>query len=58
MKNIQVIDGAENCSFSVCLVDDDDFAIIFRPQQDVEFIEDLVQRVGEETAGTCTEVNY
>ena len=43
MKNIQIIDWAENCSFSICLVDDDDLALIFpAPEQDVEFVEDLV----------------
>lgn len=51
MKNIQVIDGAENCSYSICLIDDEDFAAIFPgPGQDVEFIEDLVDRVGEDRA--------
>jgi hypothetical protein len=52
MKNILVIDGAENCSFSVCLVDDEDFAEIFPARgQDIEFIEDLVERVGKHRAG-------
>ena len=51
MKNIQVIDGAENCSFSICLADDRDFAMIFPARgQDVEFIEDLVARIGEKSA--------
>jgi hypothetical protein len=51
MKNIQIIDGAENCSFSICLVDDDDFAeILPGPGQDVEFIEDLTKRVGKTRA--------
>ena len=51
MKNIQVIDAAENCSFSICAADDGDFAAIFPgPGQDVEFVEDLVQRLGEERA--------
>jgi hypothetical protein len=52
VKNVQVIDGAENCSFSICLVDDEDFASMFpAPGQDIEFIEDLVERVGEDRAG-------
>jgi hypothetical protein len=52
MKNILVIDRAENCSFSICLVNEEDFALIFpNPDQDVEFIEDLTKRVGKIRAG-------
>jgi hypothetical protein len=52
MKNIQVIDGAENCSFSICLVEDEDFVQIFpKAGQDIEFVEDLTARVGELAAG-------
>jgi hypothetical protein len=52
MKNIQVIDSAQNCSFSIYSVAEEDFRLIF-PQvgQDVEFIEDLVKRVGSRRAG-------
>lgn len=52
MKNIQVIDGAENCSFSICLVDDKDFTAIFPARgQDIEFAEDLAKRLGSKRAG-------
>lgn len=52
MKNIQVIDGAENCGFTICLIDDADFALVFPGEgQDVEFIEDVVARLGEQEAG-------
>jgi hypothetical protein len=56
MKNMQIIDGAENCSFSICSVDDNDFAIIF-PQlgQDIEFIEDLFERIGNERAAALVQ---
>lgn len=51
MKNIQVIDDATNCSFSVYAASDEDFAAIFCQEgQDVEFIEDLVARVGSRRA--------
>jgi hypothetical protein len=51
MKNILVVDSAGNCSYSVCLIDDVDFEIVFpRRGQDVEFVEDLVERVGEKIA--------
>lgn len=51
MKNIQIIDGALNATFSVVQVADDEFASIFPNGQDMEFIEDFVARLGEETAG-------
>ena len=51
MKNIQVIDDAINCSFSVYAAPDEDFAAIFCQEgQDVEFMEDLVARVGPRRA--------
>ncbi|MCC6429022.1 MAG: hypothetical protein IT435_19655 [Phycisphaerales bacterium] len=51
MKNTLVIDGAEHCAFPICLIDDD-FAVVFPdPGQNVEFIEDLVRRVGEQRTG-------
>lgn len=46
MKNIQVIDGAENCTFPVFQATDEEFAIIFpKPGQDIEFAEDLWKRI-------------
>ena len=52
MKNILVTDAAQNCSFSVCAVQEEDFAILFRaPGQDVEFVEDLIARIGGAEAG-------
>jgi hypothetical protein len=42
MKNIQVIDGADNCTFSIFQATDEEFAAIF-PQsgQDIQLSEDL-----------------
>lgn len=52
MKNVQVIDGAENCSFSVYALSDNQFRLIFPEQgQDVEFIEDVIARLGDEYVG-------
>jgi hypothetical protein len=52
VKNIQVIDSAMNCSFSIYAAADEDFAAIFCQEgQDVEFVEDLVARVGPRRAG-------
>lgn len=44
MKNIQVIDGAENCAYDVFAASDEAFAMIFAPGTDIAFIEDVVQR--------------
>jgi hypothetical protein len=51
MKNIQVIDGAENSEYAIYSVTDDEFALIFPAEgQNIEFIEDLVERLGEDMA--------
>lgn len=48
MKNIQVIDGATNCAYSIYPMNSADFAKVFPgPGQDVEFIDDLMGRLGE-----------
>jgi len=52
MKNIQIFDGADNATFSVFQVTDEEFAQIFPgPGQDIEFIEDLVERLGDAETG-------
>lgn len=52
MKNIQVIDGANNCTYDVFAMKDDEFNILFpAPGQDIEFIEDAIDRVGDEELG-------
>jgi hypothetical protein len=48
MKNIQVIDGALNCTFSIFEATDEEFAVFFpEPGQDVQYAEDLPPRVAE-----------
>ena len=45
MKNIQIIDGADNCAYDIFAATDAEFERIFRePGQDIEFIEDLAGR--------------
>ena len=51
MKNIQIIDGATNATFSVFQATDEEFAAIFPDGRDMEMVEDLIKRVGEEAAG-------
>ncbi len=51
MKNIQVIDGANNCAYSIYQASDEAFSLIFPSVgQDIEFIEDFVERTGEKKA--------
>lgn len=49
MKNIQVIDGAENCVYDIFAATDAEFALIFPLHQDVAFI-DEVYAEGRDTA--------
>jgi len=52
MRNIQVIDGAENCTYDVYAVTYEEFFTIFPgSNQDVEFIEDLIERLGGAETG-------
>ena len=52
MKNIQIIDGAVNTSFSIYAIPDHAFKKFFPGRkQDIEFIEDVVRRIGERKAG-------
>lgn len=42
MKNIQIIDGASNCTFSCFQATDEEFALLFpESQQDIQYVEDL-----------------
>jgi hypothetical protein len=52
MKNVQVIDGANNCTYSIYQFSDRQFAAIFPAKgQDIEFIEDAVRRLGGQQVG-------
>ncbi|MEH6631360.1 MAG: hypothetical protein V7776_11055 [Halopseudomonas aestusnigri] len=53
MKNIQIIDGADNCTYSIFNIDDHLFELIFPNNQDIEFIEDFMTRLGQEKALIC-----
>jgi len=50
MKNIQIIDGAVNATFSVFQATDEEFAAVFPDGRDMELVEDLFDRLGEEAA--------
>src|SRR4051794_24643340 len=45
MKNIQVIDAAENCVYDIFAATDDEYLLLFPPGQDVVFIREVCSRV-------------
>ena len=47
MKNIQVIDSATNCTYDIFEINDDDFEKIFPRSTDIQFIEDVIERLGK-----------
>lgn len=48
MKNIQVIDGADNCTYEVYSLEERYFKDIFPEEgQDIEFADDFIVRVGD-----------
>ena len=51
MKNILIVDDARNATFSVFQANEQEYAIIFPNGQDMELIEDLIARIGDDEAG-------
>lgn len=51
MKNIQIIDGADNATFSLFQATDDEYVELFVDGTDMDFIEDVVGRLGDDRAG-------
>lgn len=47
MKNIQVIDGAANATFSIFQATDEEFAAIFPEGRDIEIADELIERLGD-----------
>jgi hypothetical protein len=45
MKNVQVIDGAENCVYDIFSISEAEFAVIFPDGTDVAFVEEVGGRV-------------
>ncbi len=48
MKNILIVDGATNCCYDIFSFSDEAFEKIFPNGQDIEFIEDVIERFSEE----------
>lgn len=55
MRNVQIIDGASNATYSLFQATDDEFATIFPDCRDMETIEDLHERLGNEDASRVLE---
>ena len=54
MKNIQVIDGALNCTFSIFQATEEEFALLFpEPRQDIQYAEDLALLLRQEEVGAA-----
>jgi hypothetical protein len=47
MKNIQVIDGANNCVYDIFAATDEEFAVIFPSGQDVAFIDEVCSQTDQ-----------
>jgi hypothetical protein len=51
VKNVQIIDGADNCTFSIFQATDEEFGWLFpEPGQDIQFAEDIVVPAGHTLA--------
>jgi hypothetical protein len=44
MKNIQVIDAADNCVYDIFAATDEEFALVFPEGQDIAFITEVCSR--------------
>jgi len=54
LKNIQIIDGALNCTFSIFQATDKEFALLFPdPQQDIQYAEALTSLPRQEEVGAA-----
>ena len=52
MKNVQIIDGAQNCTFSIFKATDEEFGWLFpAARQDIQFAEDIEIPAGRTLAG-------
>jgi len=54
VKNIQIIDGADNATFSIFQATDQEYAEIFLDGRDIELAAAFCERVGDDPAGVGT----
>ncbi len=53
MKNIQIIDGAENCVYDIFAATDEEFALIFKNEADIAFIDEVYASGSEQLLDTA-----
>ena len=51
MKNVQVIDGAENCTYSLFAVPEEDFLQLFPADTDIAFPDEIVAESAKSAPG-------
>ena len=51
MKNIQIIDGADNCVYDIFSATEDQFDLIFNQGTDIAFISEVYGRENEDELG-------
>lgn len=51
MKNVQIVDGASNATFSIFQATEEEFAAVFPDGRDMELADNLTKRLGESEAG-------
>jgi hypothetical protein len=49
VKNIQIIDAAENCVYDIFAATESEFRLIFPPGEDIAFIDEVYEREDEES---------
>ncbi len=49
MKNIQVIDGAENCVYDIFSATEEEFTLIFPDETDIAFIDEVYAKGDEKS---------
>ncbi len=49
MKNIQVIDGADNCVYDIFAATDDEFSVIYPEGTDIAFIDEVCSYADQTT---------
>jgi len=47
MKNIQVVDGANNTAYDIFAATDEEFKLIFPADTDIAFIDEVIEREAE-----------
>lgn len=55
MKNIQVIDGADNCVYDIFSATEAEFSLIFPPGDDVAFIDEVYESADKDSLDAAFE---